>query len=548
MAKIAELLERKKKLVARREQWDDWFQALADVFLPNQADFLRKQNPGQRRDVSNYENTHRVAARNFATTIDGLLKPKTTKWFGVTVDNFNVLDNDEAKLWLDDTEMRMWRAIYAPAGRFVQSSSEVDMSLIIFGTGVLWITENKNRNGLMFKSFHLKDTGIDENEAGQIDTLSLTTKLTKRQAIQRFGEENLGAKTKEHNPSEHGKDKEFEFVQLILPRDDRDARLITAKNMEFASVVIDVESEHIVSESGFHEFPAAVPRWDTTPEEIYGRSPAMLAYADTKTLQAIAKTLLIAGQKAADPATWSFVEPASAIRTYPGGHTVFDSQSAIAAGGRAPIGVVDQGANMPLAREMQADYRELVRSAFFGEIFDFSAERPGETATLTIERKQQMVRTLGPTFGRLEDDYIGSIITRTFNIMDRAGAFKPRPEVLEDEQISFTYMSPIQQARKTTEAAGLVQSLGMMASLSEAQPEIFDNFDGDEIARDTHEWGGFSPKYIRTQEKVDEIRGQRAQQQQEAIAAQQAQAAGTTVRDFALAEQAAAQAAETQSG
>jgi hypothetical protein len=343
------------------------------------------------------------------------------------------------------------------------------------------------------------------------------------------------------------REKEFEFVQLILPNDDADAAKISNRNMPWASVVMDVESEHIVSESGFNEFPAAVPRWDTSPDEIYGRSPAMLAYADTKTLQAIARTMLIAGQRSADPTTWVLNDAVvSPVRTMPGGVIVLDAQTVHANGGRAPIGTLDMGKNMPLGREMQEDYRHLVQSAFFNDLFINSVENRNLTATEVLERKEELVRVLGPTFGRLEGDYIGIIVERVFAIMDRAGAFPPRPDALADARVSFSYMSPIQQARKTTEAAGLSRSMDMLLPIIQIRPDILDNYDWDEITRDSAQWAGFPQKYLNTKGRVDEIRQQRAQLEQEQIALQQAQQAGATTRDFALAEQAGAAAqAET---
>jgi hypothetical protein len=527
-------------MVNDRREWDQWYQALGDVFLPNQADFTTAKQSGRKRGKGNFENTHRIAARNFATTVDGLLKPKTTKWFSLGTDE-SLLDDNDVMLWLEEARDIMWRAIYSTPARFVQASSEVDYSLVVFGTGCLFMTPNRSRNGISFRSFHLRDVAIGENSFGQIDTASLSTRLTARQAIERFGAENVGEKTREAL-GKKGREAEFEFAQLILPREDRDSRSLSNKDMPWASIIIDVESEHKVSESGFQEFPAAIPRWDTSPREKYGRSPAMMAYADARTLQAIAKTLLLGGQRAVDPPTWVMNDAvASAVRSYPGGVTVLDAQSAAGSRG-APIGVLDMGKNIPLGREIQRDYRELVQASFFNDLFINSVENRNLTATEVLERKEELVRVLGPTFGRLEGDYIGVIVERVFNMLDRMGAFPEKPEALEEAGIVFTYMSPIQQARKTTEAAGFSRTLEMLAPIIPAKPEILDNFDFDEITRDTPEWAGFPRKYLKSAEQVDAEREARAQQAQEAEQIAQAQQLAEAGRSAGLAEQAFSQA------
>src|SRR3546814_5355994 len=53
--------------------------------------------------------------------------------------------------------------------------------------------------------------------------------------------------------------------------------------------------------SGYHQMPYICPRWDTSSGEDYGRSPGMVALPDANTAQAIGETMLVAGQRAADP-------------------------------------------------------------------------------------------------------------------------------------------------------------------------------------------------------------------------------------------------------
>jgi hypothetical protein len=97
-------------------------------------------------------------------------------------------EDDAAKAWFDAVGDRMWSAIYDPLARFIQHSGAVDNDLAALGLGYLWIGENRNRDGLNFRSIHIGDCAIDENADGQVDTIYITRKWTARQAYQRFGE------------------------------------------------------------------------------------------------------------------------------------------------------------------------------------------------------------------------------------------------------------------------------------------------------------------------------------------------------------------------
>ena len=54
---------------------------------------------------------------------------------------------------------------------------------------------------------------------------------TARQAVQRFGEDKVSEKIREALKDDKSKDKLFEFVQAIYPREDRDTRKRDNKNV-----------------------------------------------------------------------------------------------------------------------------------------------------------------------------------------------------------------------------------------------------------------------------------------------------------------------------
>ena len=159
-----------------------------------------------------------------------------------------------------------------------------------------------------------------------VDTVFRKYKQPARQAVQRFGIENVGEfirKTHEKKP-----DEEVEIMHVVMPRADRDTTKVDNKNMPFASYYICMNSSMVISESGFQEFPYIVPRFLKATGEIMGRSPAMVALPDVKMLNLMSKTIIQAAQKQIDPPLLvpddGFIMP---IRTQPGGLNFFRSGS-----------------------------------------------------------------------------------------------------------------------------------------------------------------------------------------------------------------------------
>jgi hypothetical protein len=387
---------------------------------------------------------------------------------------------------------------------------------------------------LLFKSFPVSAVSIDENDEGIVDTIALEEHLTAAQAARRFGRENLSEKISDALKNMEKAHVKFAFIQIVLPREDRDSSKINSQNMPFASVVIDVEGEKIMEQGGFMEFPAAVPRWDTVPGEKYARSPGMMALPDTATLQAMGKTLLIGGQRAADPPLWMASDSVmSPIRSFPGGITILDLSDS---GGNLPVGPLPTSTNLPLGRDMQMDYRAQVEAAFFKNVFNLPVDGPEMTATEVIQRKEEFIRVLGPVFGRQETDYVARLITRVHGILERSGDFGEVPAILEDREIKFIFQSPIQRARRQLEIANMRASLDNLAVLAEAQPEILDNFDGDRITRDAREWGGVPSRWLRPEDQVAQMRQARQQQMQMQEIVEGAQPVSEAVKNVAQAE------------
>lgn len=511
---IKSILDRHRKVVGKRASWDNHWQRVAEVFLPHRAIFTREVSPGQELNTGIFDSAPMLARRGLSSAIDGLLKPKTTQWFHIRSVEEGLALDDEAKGWIEDSEKRLWRAIYHPKARFIERTGEVDDDLVTFGTGALFVGMNSDASRFLFKSYHLKRVYILENADGLVDTVHVVLSFSARQAAQKWGEKKLGKVIQDALKQDADQDKEFDFLWCVKPRYERDMSRRDNTNFEFADYVIGLDDENLVYEGGHREFPWAIPRWDTSTEEIYGRSPAMLALPDGNTLQAMGKTLLVAGQRGVDPplmvASDSVV---GAIRTYPGGITYFDAEAI--QGNRNPVIPMETGAKIPLGREMQQDTRDQIWIAFFRDVLRLPTWEKGnpKTATEILERKDEFLRVIGPVFGRLEGDYIAPIVERCFNLMWRAGKFLPLPESLARGGIKFEYASPVEQARKQMEAAGAARSIETMLPIIQLKQDLLDNYDFDAYIQDTPDTFGYKQRWLRPAAAVEQMRAERAQAQ-----------------------------------
>ena len=518
MARADDLLDLYSELKTKKSQHDSHFEDLARVMYPRRGGFSTPITEGERLQDEVFDATPQQAARSLANNVGSQTMPEGEQWVFIRAEEDDLNRNDEALSWLADSERRLRRAFDNPRSRFRLATSEARLDLVVFGTAATFIGERRNLGGLLFSTEHPKNFFVVGNADYNIDGIILKRDFTVRQAIQFFGD-NASEETKQMYREEKSRLKTIEHVHVIIPSNERGFRGKT--NLPFSSVWIDVRAKQILVESGFHEFPFAVPRWDTTSGEEWGRSPGMIALPDANTLQAMAETILVAGQKAVEPPL--FVPDDGSFNagyTFPGGISYYDTQLARDMG-RIPIEAMDMKADIPVGLEMQQNYREMVWNAFYRNVLALPPPQGTPmTATEIMARKEEFLKELGEVFGRIEAEFTAPIVERSFGIMLRAGGFAEIPDVLKGRNIRFEYESPIKKVREQTEAMAAKLWWTDLAEIAVMKPESIDHINVDEYARFTHQAASLPHALINPFEVVEQIRTQRAEAQ---LAQQQAQ-------------------------
>lgn len=510
--RVTRILERWRKKRGEKELWHSLYDDLARVQLPRRLGFATTVIEGERRTDDIFDGTPMQAARGLANAIGGLLRPNGIPEIDMKPDDDALDALDEVQEWIGDSVERMENAFNNPRAHFRQASGEKDQDLVVFGTAAMFVGEGLRRNHLLFQTLHLKDVTPVFNEDGSPEGIFRKRKMSIRHMEQRFGRNNLHEKTREK--LDKTPDDMIDVLHVILPRNEGRSNAIFARNLPFADMWLEIESKHILSEGGFHEFPFIFPRWDTSSGEEMGRSPGMIALPDSDTLQAMGETILIAGQRAADPPLAAPNDGSfDALNTFPGGLSYYDIETAVAVRGN-PFFPIESGTNLPISRDMQRDSRDQVFAAFFRNVLNLPVDGPEMTATEVIQRKEEFMREIGPAFGRLESDDTAPTVERAFMLMLRGGGFLPIPEVLQGQSIRFIYDSPVKRIRQQIEAASARLWAQEIIAIAEFKPQALDLINEDGLARFSHEALGLPNSVINGREVVDQIREARAAQQQ----------------------------------
>lgn len=472
------------------------WQQIVDLCLPERNDYTGWRQPGMKRNQQIYDATPVFALIQFANGLHSLLTSPSLRWFALRCDDDRIDNLQVVRAWFDAVANEMYAYFGGPRHNFASQSHELYLDLGSVGTAVMAELESE-RSGILFSTRGLKECVIFENEEDRVDKLIRRWKWTAKQAVQNWGLAAVGAKVAKAYTD--GKDDaQFHFLHEVSPRLVRNPdRSGESRHKAFQSIYVAEEGGDIIAESGFDDFPYHCPRLSKASNEIYGRGCGQTALPDMKMLNELMKMIVKSAQKVVDPPLQvpddGFVLP---IKTVPGSQNFYRSNSPA----QARITPIETRARLDVGFELLKDTQQKINRAFFVEWMtmptadpnDLAGAGKGVTATWVLQQRDDRMRLLSPLLSRLQSEFLGPLVERTFNILWRkskkmgfgnGSPFPPPPEVLSGRQWHTEYVSPIAIAQKSSEMDSVSRLIQLQQVLKTLNPNATDIIDHEAIMR-----------------------------------------------------------------
>jgi hypothetical protein len=508
-------------------QWEE----VAELILPTSRNTFFYGNfnwPGVKKTDRQVDASGMMALHRFAAILDSLLTPRNQIWHQLTAQNPELKKDRATRLWYEEVTRRLFNLRYAPIANFSAQNQNNYQSLGAFGTGGMFIDQAMGPDGTMlpalrYKAIPLGELYLHENHQGLIDGFIRHFRLTARQALQKWGDKCPPAI---HASAERHSETQYNFLHRVCPNSDYDAYRLDEKGKLFSSYYVSVEGHCLLGEGGYRSFPIAASRYDQTPGEVYGRSPAMMVLPALKTLNAEKRVFLKQGHRAADPVLLTADDGLVDINMRPGAL----NKGGVSSDGKALIQVLPTG-EIQISKEMMEEEKGLINDAFLVTLFQILTETPQMTATEVVERTNEKGILLAPTVGRQQNEYLGPMIDRELDLMASIGLLPPMPPALREARGEYhvNYTSPLSRAQRAQEVSGFMRTIESTLTIVNAtqDPSILDRFDFDTALQQIAEIQAVPESWLASDEDIQAKRQARAQQQakQEAIQAAPAQAA-----------------------
>lgn len=529
-----------QRLRTNRMNWEGYWQNCAELVQPamSQTFFNNLIVEGQQKDQKRYDGTAEIALGRFASAMESILTPRNQLWHGLGASDSSLNRRPRVRAFFDACTEALFKYRYDPDANFASQCNEHYMSLGLLGTGATFIDRLQSftkPRGFRYSHIHLGWIYFDQNHQGITDTVYRPFKMKARNCVQKFKEncpENI-SKRAENNPDEL-----FDIIHCVHPNYERDAKRKDWRGMNFMGYYVAQTEQQLIEMAGYNSFPFAISRYQTAPGEMYGRSPAMQALTNIRTLNQQKKTHLKQGQRTVDPVLLMHDDGAVDFSMKPGAM----NPGMINSRGQKLVDVLPTG-NLSINERMMEMEKEEIKAAFLTDLFQILVDTPSRMTTVEVmERAKEKGILMSPTMGRQESEFLGPMIEREIDLGIQQHILPPMPPELVEAQGEYkvVYNSPLARAQKAEQAAGTMRVVQWASEVSQMtqDPSPLDNFDFDVIIPDLAYNQAVPQAYMASPDKIQAKRQAREQQK----ATDQVIQAGPSVAAIASKSQTAAQA------
>ena len=505
--KIDEVLERYGAAKTRKSRTDSERREAGKYAWPAAQDQVRNALSTDQiiNTIDKYDDTAVRSAYRMTSGIFTYLMPAGSFWHGFKAQDYNLNQQPQYQKWMSiaatQTHAELMRS------NFQREMFLTIRSMIVFGTGV--ISVEMIDGDIIFKAHHIGFMFFDDNNRGEIDTVYRQIFYTVRQAAQEFG---IG-KLSESAAADYKAGKlsvTHEYVHVCAPNKDFDGRMGSGKVKSF---YIAIQDKQIVKEDpDFKHLPYLVARFARTPGGIMGYGPAMEYIDDIRMLNRVAASYIMSNEIANDPPM--MMEDDGVVgQPVTGPHgTIY-----VRSGAQYPQPYVS-GINVQANAEFIFQMREVIRMAFFNDLFEPMGQHRNMTATEVDARIEELIVIVTPAVVSLANEIFSPMLTRVLDLLiktPKKGKRIPQPPA------SFDY-DVVYQGRLALAMAN-VQSNAALTVLAAYQPyqeitPVLENVNIDTTFRESWINAGANAENLTDFDEM--IAARKARQEADELAAQ----------------------------
>lgn len=522
-------------LQAEKSTTDNHLQDINDYVCPSFSDVTQiNETPGRKKGQTLYTGIGQYCINKLAKAIHAALTSTAAQWFEMKLASDELMENKEISDWFAVCSRTMFD--YMVASNFPNEIMKTYKGLIGHGTIALNTDSSIDPrtqafDKLTYETWATREFVFSEG-ADELPVMVMRMhRMTGAKAMDKFSGhprfEGLGksAQAAYDAPERRYKEK-HEYLEVFYERTMYEKEKGKKKNwrhMPWGYCVISYKDIKKIIQGGQMEQSTSIGRWEKNADDLgWGRSPAMEALPTIKSISEIRQNGLKSLAKDLNPPlVITHRGVIGNLRTHAGG-VIYKRRG-------ADLDTLESGSRYDVEQLKTEELKQEVKEHFMIDMIEMQPNTSGTLGEFQV-RHEQMMRLLGPTYGRLTYDIFNPTLFRTFNILLRNGKFPPMPQELmqiagdpkmqDYVKMDVSYSGPLARSQRSDEiqAIGLAYQDAMMISQSTGSMEAFDHLNTDSAMKLSLELRGVPTQAQNSEEDIKknrEARQAEMQKQQE---------------------------------
>lgn len=442
---VALIMEREAKAQARKDEWRSIYEDCYEFALPQRnlySGYYEGKVAGKGKMARVFDSTAIHATQRFANRLQAGLFPPYKQWCRLEPGSaIPEEDKETAQELFDEYNRRMFDTLRQT--NFDLAMGEFLLELAV-GTAVMMITPGDESTPVRFTPIPQYLVALEEGPYGTVDNVYRKQRM-KAEAIPReFPDARISVELQE--AIDRAGDKELDLFDCVVydPESGRYHYHVIWPSKKQELVYREMRSS-----------PFIVARYSKIAGEIYGRGPLVTAISDIKTLNKTLELVLknaslaIAGvYTAADDGV---LNPQN-IKIQPGAVISVARNGGPQGASLTPL---PKAGDFNTSQIIINDLRMNIKKILMDDTLP-PDNMSARSATEIAERTRELATNLGSAFGRLIQETLVPIVSRTMFVMDQQGLID-LPLKVNGVQVKVTPVSPLAQAQKLQEINDVVQ-------------------------------------------------------------------------------------------
>lgn len=422
------------------------------------------------------DSTMEESSNLMANGLTGNAFGRSIAWFTLM---FEILKgktpSEPVSKWLKDVEKVLYKQFnrsnfYKESRIFLRHGAD-------FGTAVMYFEEWPAEEMPFFTVLHPKDVSLLENRFGVVDTLFRDFFLTRYDAEDKFGRDNL-PDTIKNSTDENQK---FQFCQYIGPS-GRFKLDVPGEGAYVSIYWCTLGDGSVVKEERYDHKPFTAWRWNRDLEgSAYGtQNPGMQVYADQKELSSMTGDVVKLSQLTAAPV----IKKTKGLQINIRPHGIVDLDQGE---DFAPVSITGDLSFTEIERER---IRKKIRDAYYSDIFLMltANQDKKKTATEVAGLIAEKADVMSSFLDGLAQEFLEPVIEFMYENEMRQGRLPELPvelAELAEEELEIDFVSPLYLLQKrahssNSEMEAIANIVGVYGQIN---PGIIDNLDLDLATR-----------------------------------------------------------------